>query len=151
MKSFVVEPLAGIRDSVRFGMSRDEARSILAPAVPDGFSRGLTAVDGFFGATLQVSYDSEGRVEFIEFARDSGYRVLIENYDVFGFEADAVIAHLKKKYPSSVDDPEPGYSFCFPDIEVGFWRSVLPDDGEEGRYFESVGFGRAGYYSARNG
>ena len=148
MKTFVVDPLKGVRGSVQFGMSREEARAALAPASADLFSRGAAAVDGFYGSTLQVSYDPEGRVEFIEFAR--GSRVLIDDYDLFGAEAESVIEHLKKKEELDAHDSEPGYSYCFPRIELSFWRSVIPEDGsEDGRYFESAGFGCAGYFSKK--
>jgi hypothetical protein len=148
MKTFVVEPLRGIRGSVQFGMRREEARAALAPDRADAFSRGATAFDGFYGSTLQVSYDSEGRVEFIEFA--PGSRVLMDDYDLFGADAESVIEHLTKKEELDAHDPEPGYSFCFPRIELSFWRSVLPEAGsEEGRYFESAGFGCAGYFSKK--
>jgi hypothetical protein len=148
MKTFVVEPLKGIQGSVQFGMSREQARASLAPETADPFSRGATAFDGFYGSTIQVSYDSKERVEFIEFAR--GNRVLLDGYDLFGAEAESVIEHVKKKQELDAEDSEPGYSFCFPRIELGFWRPVLPEDGsEDGRYFESAGFGCAGYYSKK--
>ena len=148
MKTYIAEPLRGIRGSVRFGMTREEARAVLAPASPKPFDRG-GLVDGFYGMTLQVGYDAEGKVEFIEFARDG--RVLLDDLDLFELEADRVVARLKEKHELSADDTEPGYSFCFPSIELGLWRPVLPLDGEEGRYFESVGFGRSGYYSKNRG
>jgi hypothetical protein len=96
MKTFVVDALKGIRGGVQFGMSREEARVALAPEEAAPFSRGATSFDGFYGSTLQLSYDSEGRVEFIEFAR--GSRVLLDDYDLFGSEAEDVIEHLKKKH-----------------------------------------------------
>jgi len=148
MKTFVVEPLKGIQDSVQFGMSREEARAALAPASADPFLRGVTSFDGFYASTLQLSYDSKGRVKFIEFARRS--RLLFDGYDLFGSEAEAVIEHLKKKHELDTHDPDPGYSFCFPRIELCFWRPVLPEKGsEEGRYFKSAGFGCDGYYSKK--
>lgn len=146
MKTFVFEPLRGIRDSVQFGMSREAARAALAPESPHPFSRGDTAFDAFDQSSFHVSYDSEGRVEFIEFAR--GTRVLLDGYDLLGSEAESVIERVKKKHQLEAESSEPGYSFCFPSIELGLLRPVLPEEGsDEGRYFESAGFGRSGYYS----
>jgi len=151
MKSYVIEPLSGIRGCVRFGMSREEVRSLLAPASPDPFSRGSTEIDGFFDATLQVSYNQQAKVEFIEFARSGRSRVVFEELDLFGSEASAVIERLKRKYDLDPDEAEPEYSYCFPRIELGLWRPVVPKSptDEEGRFFESVGFGCTGYYSRR--
>lgn len=146
MKTFVFEPLRGIRDSVQFGMSREEARAALAPERPDPFFRGETSVDGFHHSCLQVSYDAEGRVEFIEFARGLG--VLVDGHDILGAEADSVLEHLTEKHGLEPPRGEPGYIFRFLEIELGLWRPVLPSLGSaEGRFFESAGFGRFGYYS----
>lgn len=42
-------------------------------------------------------------------------------------------------------DPELGYSYTFPKLELSFWR---PDnDDEETPYCATVGLGRAGYYA----
>lgn len=145
MKTFAFEPLLGIRNSIQFGMSREAARAVLAPDRAQQFSRGDTPVDAFHESSLQLSYDRDERVEFIEFAR--GVRVLLDGYDLFGSEAESVIEYVKKKHQLE-EDSEPGYSFCFPEIELGFWRQVLPEAGSDaGRYFDSAGFGRAGYYS----
>jgi len=146
MKTFLIEPLHGIRDGVQFGMSREEARAMLAPESAEPFSRG-ESVDGFFDASVQFSYDENGEVEFIEFARNHGHRVLLEDFDIFAAPAVSVVEFLKQHHQLRSDDSEPGYSFRFPSIELGLWRPVLPEDGsDEGTYFESVGFGRAGYY-----
>jgi hypothetical protein len=148
MKTFVFEPLRGIRGSVQFGMSREEVRAVLAPESPAPFSRGGTSVDAFYEACLQVSYDTHGKVEFIEFAR--GLAVLLDGFDVLGSEAATAIDHLKKQHELDAESTEPGYTFQFLDIELGLWRPVLPEEGSsEGLYFESAGFGRAGYYRKR--
>jgi hypothetical protein len=46
-------------------------------------------------------------------------------------------------------EAELGYTFTFPEGDVGFWRPLLPvgEDSNEGRYFESVGIGCKWYYS----
>jgi len=150
MKAFDFEPMRGIRGGVQFGMSREKVRTLLAPASADPFSRGKTQIDGFYGSALQVNYDGDGKVEFIEFARSVG--VSLDGFDLFASEVDSVVAHLSGLYALDEEKLEPGYSFTFPAIELGLWRPVLPHEGsDEGRYFASAGFGRAGYYSKKEG
>ena len=47
------------------------------------------------------------------------------------------------------DDPEVGYSYIYPDLDLSVWRSTMPEgqEDDEGRFFRSVGVGRAGYYA----
>ncbi len=139
MKIFQIEPHLGIRGGIRFGMTRQEVRVLMAPATAQSFSRGHTSVDGFYGATLQVNYDSDGRVEFIEFA-SSDARVMLHDLDLLKSDASLVIGHLKANH--EMNEAESGSSITFPSLELGFWRPDL-----ENPKFESVGFGRAGYYT----
>jgi hypothetical protein len=149
MRTFVIEPLRGIRGSVRFGMTREEARLALAPATADPFSRGGGPVDGFFDASVQVSYDAAGRVEFIEFGRDQGHSVCLDDFDLFSAHAVSVIEFLKQQF-LKIEESEAGHSYCLPGVEIGLWRPVQPNENsDEGSYFESVGFDTAGYYGKK--
>ena len=153
MRSFSLEPLSGIRGSIRFGMKREEVRRTLAPAIPRPFSRGTTEVDGFYDSSVQVSYGKMDEVTFLEFARNRENQVLLDGFDLMGSPAASVINYLKSRFEVIDDEMEPGYSFRLPTMEIGLWRSVVPstDADVEGRYFESVGFGTVGYYSTKNG
>lgn len=139
MKTFQIEAHLGIRDGIQFGMTRQEVHRLMAPAAARQFCRCEILVDGFYGATLQVTYDSNERVQFIEFAR-SDASVLLHDLDLLKSDASLVVRRISENH--EMNESELGSSITFITLDLGFWRSD-PEDAA----FESVGFGRAGYYS----
>ena len=71
--------------------------------------------------------------------------------DVFAQPAARLVELVAQDGPYDPDDPELGYSYIFPHLELALWRPVLPEGEEdpEGRYFSTIGVGRPGYFSAR--
>ena len=49
------------------------------------------------------------------------------------------------------EDPEVGYSYIFPSLELSVWRPPLPNNTSDpdGRCFRTIGVGRKGYYSEK--
>ena len=65
--------------------------------------------------------------------------------------ADDAVAHIQSIAPYDANDPELGYSYVFPGLQLSLWRPVIPDaeqnaDDTTGRRFEAVGVGGEGYF-----
>jgi hypothetical protein len=75
--------------------------------------------------------------------------VTYKGISVFETEAEELIRLIALDTPYNGGDPELGYSFVFPRLELSLWRPVIPEsiDDENGKYFSTIGIGRKGYYS----
>jgi hypothetical protein len=102
---------------------------------------------------FSVSYDQNDRVEYIEYSTpaDDKTKVLLNGIDIFGTPADDLIYQITTQtgYEHDNDERELPYVYIFPDLELSFWRPVVPDDkdDEDGKYFMTVGIGTKGYYT----
>ncbi|MFK7970276.1 MAG: hypothetical protein AB8F95_07910 [Bacteroidia bacterium] len=149
MKVYEVEPLQGIGE-IQLGMARDEARKAM-PETPD-ISGARDHVDNYHGGGLQVFYDQDNKVEFIELLRGSGFSAATHGINVFEKTAQEVIDVITEVSEYNQDDLEVGYSYVFPDLELSLWRPNIPEENEEeGKFFSTIGIGVQGYYSATIG
>jgi hypothetical protein len=136
--------------AIRLGMSRAEARRVLGvpvrsyPKVP-----GAPLTDTYFGADLQVAYDADDRVQYIELNGPGAVDAVFHGRSLLMLPAEGVLAWMKRFAEYDPDDPEVGYSYIYPDLDLSVWRPTLPEGSEddEGRFFRSVGVARAGYYA----
>ncbi len=137
---------------VHLGMRRSEVRRLLGDAVMS-YKKvpGAVLTDRYF-ADLQVAYDREDRVEYIELNGPGDVDAVFRGRSLLFLPADEVLDWMKRFAEYDPDDPEVGYSYVYPDLDLSLWRPVLPDNPEDddGRYFQSVGIARAGYF-ARSG
>lgn len=138
----MVEPHGGV-GPVRFGMSRSEVRAAL-PDVPVAFGRrsGEAAVDSWHDFVLQVFYDADDLVEYIEIERDEAVAALLYDEPILLLPADRALAHVCRH---GHDQPEPDelpYAHLFPALDLALWR---PHDGEaDTGGFASLGVAREG-------
>lgn len=147
MKVFEVEPLKGIGD-IKLGMDRQAVRDLMKGDPETSGSR--KQVESYHEGGFQVFYGKNDKVEFIELLRESGFSALTRGIDVFGTPAQQVLSQIASFSEYNQDDPEVGYSYVFPDLELSLWRPNIPENEEEedGKYFSTIGIGIPGYYSA---
>jgi hypothetical protein len=151
MIEFEVAPHHG-SGPVRLGMSREEARKAM-PGEPQMFRKGPDSeylTDAYCDSGFQIFYEgSKPRVEYIALCRDSGLIARYRGWDVFGTEAEKLIEGISQIAPYDQTDPELGYSYTFPGLEMSLWRPVMPQSANdpEGRFFSTIGVGTKGYYS----
>lgn len=125
----------------------------------------------YYKSELSINYDSENKVEFIEFLGGINGKLHPVIYGVSAFDTKAgeLYEILKQKNNGDIDDSEHGYSYGFLNISVGVYRELIPDDiddmiedaeeeGEEldeedleyerrkANYWATIGIGVAGYY-----
>ena len=145
--TYVVEPHGGV-GPVRFEMSRAEARAAM-PAVPVAFGRqpGETPVDAWHDFVLQVFYDADDRVEYIEVERDEARQALLYDEPVLLLPADRALAHVWRHGHDQPEGDQLPYAHVFPALDLALWR---PHDGEGGTgCFASLGVARRGALATR--
>jgi hypothetical protein len=133
-------------------MPRDQVRGVM-PGPCEPFRKepdSLYETDSFHGCGFQVFYGGRTPVvEYIELSPNCGFRALYRGVDVFVTPADEVVAHVVRDAPFDPDDPELGFGYIFPALDLSLWRPDLPESPEdpEGREFSTIGVGIEGYYS----
>lgn len=139
---FVLVPHEGTA-GVQFGMTRAEVRRVCGAPV-----RAFAKKEFFFDGALHVHYDGAGLAEYIVVARSLGGEGIFGDVDLLALDADAALALVRAN--AAVDDSHAEYpvTCIFPELDMDLWRSCLPavSRGEEGRHFEAVAIGRAGFY-----
>ena len=148
MKKFQVIPLQSLV-GVQLGWTKNETYEKIGKP-----NRSINSTDYYENPYFSIHYDQNNFVEYIEVSNlnSNQYKLILENIDIFNTEAIELIKKLKIKLGINYDesDPEIPYSFIFPDIELSFWRPIIPENefDSEGKYFETVGIGIKGYYSS---
>jgi hypothetical protein len=104
------------------------------------------SVVGYWSSGLSVHFAPGA--EFIEIARGMELSPVLSDLLVFETPADHLIDALVALGHEFDTDTEGGHMFVFKTLQVGFWRGNIPEASEdpEGRFFDSVGVGRSGYY-----
>ena len=127
-------------------MTRDEVHSLLGtPKTTRGLRR-----EGFLGG-FYVDYDDEGTVEFIEMAKSDQFLSSYQGVCLHRVTADEAVKFVSCFDQFDENNPERGYTFLFPKLQLSLWRGIVPmaeqePDNMNGRYFEAVGVGRLGYF-----
>jgi hypothetical protein len=148
--SYETIPHVGV-GPVKLGMTREEVRRVM-PGPYESFLKGLNPkhkTDAFHNCGFQVFYGGElPVVEYIELSRESGFRVVYRGVDVFTTPAEQLVAYISGDATFDSTDPELGYAYILPDLDITLWRPVLPESPENptGREFSTIGVGVIGYY-----
>jgi hypothetical protein len=147
MIDYHVDPHRGV-SAVRLGASRTECRAAMPhPPVTFAKAAGATLTDAFHGNAFQVFYDDDDRAEYIELSRSEVYRALINDLDAHRTPADDLTALLSRAAPFDPDNPELGYSYVFPALDLALWRPTLQaGPSGAGDTFATIGIGQPGYF-----
>jgi hypothetical protein len=147
-KEFVLDPLMGA-GPIRLGASR---RSVLAALGKPASSFYKTPdstypTDAWFENRFQVFYEgSQPTVAFIELSSGGDVEAVLFGLPVFATAVPVLIHEAGSRAKLDETDPELGYSYIFPALELAFWR---PDnDDKEVPHFSTIGIGLSGYFSA---
>ena len=157
LATYEIRPGKGI-GPVQIGMSREAARLAMqasgqAVAAPrHGDPRPM--LESHRGA-FRVHLDAAGRVQAVEVVRGSrealrpGERLpfvaVLDDIDVLQTPATDLVALVSRKTKLDPHSDDPGVTFEFPTIGLGFWRET----SEQGPFFETVYVSRAGRWAER--
>ena len=155
IESCKVVPHVGV-GAVRLGMSRDDSRvamGLLLQSFNDDVSE--LANDAYIldegRSGFYVFFDADDRVEYIELSGVSN--AVYKETLIFSTLAEQLTEIISRDADYDPDDPELGYAYTYPQLELALWRSAKPDidsdNIEEGKFFAIIGIGKAGYFSSR--
>jgi hypothetical protein len=146
VEDFDIIPHQGV-GPIRLGMSRADVHEHFGK--PDHVDDAREwFLDGF-----AVDFDSSGVVEFIELAESTRFKALFNGQSLHELDADDAVALVVADAPFDEDDPELGYTYVFPKMQMSLWRPMIPDteqspDDPDGRHFQAIGLGRKGYFDS---
>lgn len=166
---FDLEPHIGAGD-LKLGMTRAESRAVLGTPYASSekdvmvfgdISIPAPAKDSYFENELQVTFDDDHRVNFMEFCgrQAEHIEVYFNGIDVFKTPAQQLIQEISTATQAHYDeeDEEIPYAYVFPSIDLTVWRDDIPEqeeqqitilESEEGKYFWTIGIGVKGYCSS---
>ena len=165
MDNLIIKPQVGI-GKITLGMSRDEVHELMGT----NFTHMKTdkiVHDYYYNFCLQIQYDNNNIVNYIEIINSSTYHVVLEEVDVFKTKAENLISYIEQfskylKTPSA----QLGYMYIFEDIGISLYRSNVfkeetmkdawflqmnqeqKDDELRFQYFESIAIWSKGYYDS---
>ena len=141
----VVHPRQSVGPIV-LGATRGEARAAM-PAVPIAFGKGPgeTPSDAWHDFAVQVFYDADDRVEYVEIERGEEVRAVLFGQPVLELPCAAAIELVERHARHDPEDRDLPDGWTFPDLDVSLWR---PHDGQEDAgCFAALGVGRRGYFA----
>jgi len=168
---FEIKPHIGL-GNILFGSSRESVHEILGN--PESSQEPhqqsdlhFPCKDFYFESCLQIVFDKNEKVEFIESSLDDNFKIMFLGKEVLKLREAELLSLLKDHYVLNENDSQYPYVFSYPEIDLSFWRESVPqilreememaesdeyrdfylEDIERYAYFETVGFGRKGYYS----
>jgi hypothetical protein len=147
MRTFHVQPFVGV-DGVQLGASRSVVHDVLGPPAASFMktSSSRWPTDAWFESTFQVFYSGAApTVTFIELSRNREHQVQLFGHSVFSVEVDRLVSALESHAAFDRSDPELGFSYVFPALELSLWRPTM--DHPEDQFFRTVGIGTPGYYT----
>jgi hypothetical protein len=114
---------------------------------------GTPVTDTYFGADLQIAYDLEDRVAYIELNGPGSVDAVFHGRSLLFVPADHVLTWMSRFGEYDPADPELGYCYIYPDLSLSVWRPTVPEGpgDKDGRFFRSVGIGRVGYFARAGG
>ena len=147
LQKYTIEPLIGV-GPIKLGMNRNDVQNIMPEASKQFMKTRNSSVetDAFHKNCFQVFYNHQTVcVEYIELSRRCPFIADIFGVDPFGSLAEELIQYLSEKAKFDKSDPELGYSYIFPEIELSVWRPSIED-----KHFSTIGIGVKGYYSNKD-
>lgn len=148
MDKIVIEPHIGI-GKLKLGMKREEVHQLFGPEFETVNDEEIGIVDFYFSETIQIHYDENLQVEFIDLVYDlsNEFEVVFNGMDVFKTPANDLVNEIAKITPYDGTSELP-YEYIFKEIDLELWREILPEeDDEDGLYFDTVGIGVKGYFN----
>lgn len=145
---FAIKPLKGV-GPIEFGMTSLQVKNIMKGYCGAKFNHSeWEGVDYFFGNAIEVSYDSEGKVNFIvsQYYPHCGCNFVLYDTDPFDIDAKKLFTVIKDQSNDSHEFNPDGY--LFEEKVIILWESDKENDykGSETRsIYGQIGIGNSNY------
>jgi hypothetical protein len=162
-RTFIIEPNTGI-SPINIGMNRSIVRKQFSEK-SHTFTKTKESnpTDTFFSNSFQIFYNNDDNVEYIELSgyQNDEFDVSIFGINIFAKKANIIYQELKVPKLLDSNDVNSAYTMILPEIDVCFWRSMIPDEedinvddsdlDETGNrlFWRTVGIGVKGYFKDR--
>jgi hypothetical protein len=126
-------------------MTQEQSRIVMVaePLNYEKVSGSGVFVDAYYNSTFQVFFSpSDATVDFIELSRAPEHTVRLGGIDIFATAADSLLTRISRASGQEARSKDGGYSYVFDELSLTLWRPVLPEDEDEGQFFETVGIQR---------
>lgn len=144
---FAIEPHRGI-GPISFGMDRAQVAVAMAKCGGGRPVKRSTEIDCFFENAFQVSFDDDGKADFIEVCSGIAADVVFEGCDVFDLHADELLRLIREHEQEDTELSEPDDSYMFSGLILALWGRDEQYDhkgGEQRPVFATVGVGAPSY------
>jgi len=98
--------------------------------------------DYYYNSSFQITYDENGKVEFIEAANDKYFSCILYSKNVFKTSWSDLIVLIEKNTNEKIIDEKKAFDPTFYSVDLGLYR----EDGIS-KYATSIGIGVINYYS----
>jgi len=142
--TYSIEPHVGA-GPVKLGMKRDTARAAMLAMGHSHEEDVHAARDLFHSNSFQVFYDRADLAEYIELSRSPDFKAIFKGEVILELPADDAVRAVTRFAEYSSANPELGWSYIFPALDLSLWRPAT--EGDEARTFRTIGAGRVGYYA----
>jgi len=135
---FEIIPHKGI-GPVLLGMNRSEVITIMAGIGGGSPESRSDLTDCFFENSFQVSYNDQGKVEFIEIANDPQHEFILWDRDVFDQTAHETLSHIMQFDSADPELSEGENNFFFSSLILTLWDIDEQYDHKGGQKRPMVG------------
>lgn len=134
-----IKPHKGINE-IQFGLNRSDVHKLLGP--PESTKKEIVSIDSvneitqiktdyFVQSNLQISYDKNDTIEFIEiYTKDSNLEISIFGFSLNHVKVEDVINFFTIERSVNYDEngQEFPFTYNFLKLDLTFWRQVLPEN-----------------------
>jgi hypothetical protein len=103
----------------------------------------------FYENGFDVGFDKDDKVNFVQVSSGLGLMALYGGFRVFETPADELVEAIASRAELDREDPTFGYTIGFLDIDLMFWREIVPQPDDppdhQSRFFNTVAIGPPGY------
>ncbi len=139
MLRFAIHPLVGL-GPISFSTSRAACQA--AFGVP---SSSRENADFYFGNSLQITFTEEGRIEFVEAARDGIWELVYGDVNICVTPVHDIATLFAREAPYEEYIRRYDSGYIFEQLEIALWRWDLVEGRDE--QLESIVIGSKGYFS----
>ncbi len=127
MENFIIRPCIGI-GNLELGMSREQIHELLGSQCHTEIKDGIMC-DYYLNMLIQICYDDNLSVNFIEISCSTECSVFYKETDIFKTKAEDLIQYLNKEAEYlNTCEARNGYGYIYEDLGLSLYRSQVMNE-----------------------